>query len=130
MEATFTRLTPAQESLFLTLYLRALDFRSVDPILGDATSAEIADRIDYDFSRQKVQRSLVLDLATRTKTLDQLVRNFAARHPDAVVLDLGCGLDPRVVRRCLHGGLVRRGLPDRRGDTRAVPARGVACHRR
>ncbi len=98
MEIAFTRLTPAQESLFLTLYLRALDFRSADPILGDATSADIADRVDYDFGRQKVQRSLVLDLATRTKVLDQLIRNFVARHPDAVVVDLGCGLDPRAIR--------------------------------
>jgi hypothetical protein len=54
MKAAFTRLTPAPESILLALYLRALDFRSADPILGDATSAEIADRIDYDFGRQKV----------------------------------------------------------------------------
>ena len=98
MDATFARLTPAQESLFLTLYLRTLDFRSADPILGDATSAEIADRVDYDFGRQKVQKSLVLDLATRTKALDQLIKNFVAVHQDAVVVDLGCGLDPRAIR--------------------------------
>jgi O-methyltransferase involved in polyketide biosynthesis len=98
METTFRQLTPAQESLFLTLYLRALDNKSEDPILGDSLSAEIADKIDYDFTKQKVQRSLVLDLALRTKKLDDLIRAFAAEHPDAVVLDLGCGLDPRAVR--------------------------------
>jgi O-methyltransferase involved in polyketide biosynthesis len=99
VETTFRDLTPAQESLFLTLYLRALDSRSADPILGDRASADLADAIDYDFTRQRVQNSLVLDLATRTKTLDELIRRFAARHPDAVVLDLGCGLDTRA-RRC------------------------------
>lgn len=103
MEATFTELTPIQESAFLTLYLRYLDAKSRDPILGDAVSRDIGDRIDYDFGRQKVQNSLVLDLATRTKTLDRLIRDFAAKHPDAVVIDLGCGLDPRAAR-C--------GLPD------------------
>lgn len=104
METTFRELTPAQESLFLTLYLRALDRRSPDPILGDTVSAEIADKIDYDFTRQKVQHSQVLDLALRTKRLDDLIRAFAARHPSAVVLDLGCGLDPRVLRCGLPPG--------------------------
>lgn len=98
METMFRELTPAQESLLLTLYLRALDSKSANPILGDTLSAEIADKIDYDFTRQKVQPSLVLDLALRTKKLDDLIRAFVARHPNAVVLDLGCGLDPRVVR--------------------------------
>lgn len=98
METTFRSLTPAQESAFLTLYLRTLDYKSADPILGDSVSAAIADEIDYDFTRLKVQRHLVLDLSTRTKKLDQLIRQFVANHPNAVVLDLGCGLDPRVIR--------------------------------
>jgi O-methyltransferase involved in polyketide biosynthesis len=45
--------------------------------------------------RLEVGRSMVLDLALRTRTLDDLVRRFLGRHRDAVVLDLGCGLDPR-----------------------------------
>ncbi len=98
MERTFSSLTPAQESLFLTLYLRALDCKSANPILGDTVSAAIAEKIDYDFTRQKVQGSLILDLSTRTKKLDELIRVFVAKHPNAVVLDLGCGLDPRVIR--------------------------------
>ncbi|MEU6580582.1 class I SAM-dependent methyltransferase [Nocardia sp. NPDC046763] len=98
METTFSSLTPAQESLFLTLYLRALDCAARNPILGDTVSAEIAENIDYDFGRQQVSGSLVLDLACRTRTLDELVRSYLAQHPDAVVLDLGCGVDPRVLR--------------------------------
>lgn len=34
----------------------------------------------------------------RTNTLDGLIRAFTAAHPDAAVLDLGCGLDPRAAR--------------------------------
>jgi O-methyltransferase involved in polyketide biosynthesis len=85
--------------MFLTLYLRALDCRRRNPILGDTLSAELVDKIDYDFkTRQSVGTSLVLDLACRTRTLDQLIRDFAAQHPNALVLDLGCGLDPRAIR--------------------------------
>jgi O-methyltransferase involved in polyketide biosynthesis len=43
-------------------------------------------------------RAKRLDLALRTNALDNLVRAFVTQHPDAVVLDLGCGLDPRQVR--------------------------------
>src|SRR5215472_16613101 len=97
-ESLFRGLTPAQESLFLTLHFRALDYRSPSPILADATSAQLADSIGYDFRQLKVIGAKSLDLALRTNTLDKLVSAFVARHGDAVVLDLGCGLDPRQVR--------------------------------
>jgi O-methyltransferase involved in polyketide biosynthesis len=97
-KSPFRDLTPAQESLFLTLYFRSLDYKSPSPILGDATSARLADTIGYDFRRLKVMRAKRLDLALRTRTLDNLVRSFVAKNRDAVVLDLGCGLDPRMIR--------------------------------
>ncbi|MBO0811347.1 MAG: class I SAM-dependent methyltransferase [Microlunatus sp.] len=91
-------LDPLRQTLLLTLYAKAVDARLPQPILGDDCSAELADKIDYDFARLKVKPSLVCSTALRTKKLDQAVREFVARHPDAVVLDLGCGFDPRVVR--------------------------------
>lgn len=100
-------LTPTQKSIFATLYLRALDSRSPRPILGDTLSSEIVDKIDYDFAQQKARwstgnrllvSSLVANVALRSKRLDEIVGNFVARHPDAIVLELGCGLDPRAVR--------------------------------
>jgi O-methyltransferase involved in polyketide biosynthesis len=33
--------------------------------------------------------------AVRAKTLDTIIDRFITTHPNAVVLDLGCGLDPR-----------------------------------
>lgn len=86
-----------QKVLFLQLHLRALDCRSRTPILGDTASAELAEMIDYDFPR--VPNSVVLVHAVRALTLDKAVRRFVAQHLDAVVLDLGCGLDTRA-RRC------------------------------
>jgi hypothetical protein len=49
-ESAVGTLTPAQESLFLTLHLRALDSRSARPILGDTASAELAGTVGYDFT--------------------------------------------------------------------------------
>lgn len=90
-------LTPVQKVLLLQLHLRALDGRSPNPILGDAASVELAEKIDKDWPL--IPRSVVLVHAVRAVTLDNAVRRFVARHPDAVVLDLGCGLDTRA-RRC------------------------------
>lgn len=97
--------TPAQESLFLTLGGRALDSRLPRPFLGDAMADEILAKVGYDLTRFPAltnrfldPRSRVFDIALRAKTLDDLVRCFIADHPDAVVLDLGAGLDTRIFR--------------------------------
>ncbi|WP_406636586.1 class I SAM-dependent methyltransferase [Amycolatopsis sp. WGS_07] len=92
------RLDPLRETLLLTLHAKALDSQSPHPILGDVHSARIAAEIDYDFARLKVKPSLVCGTALRAKKLDDAVRAFVSAHPDAVVVDLGCGLDPRALR--------------------------------
>lgn len=85
----------------VTLYLRAYESRSRHPVLGDHTAAEAVDRIDYDFKR--IHRTSLPAgnqylVALRAKQLDDWCVDFLARHPDAVVLHLGCGLDGRAFR--------------------------------
>ncbi len=85
----------------VTLYLRAYESRSRQPILGDHTAAEAVDRIDYDFKR--IHRTTLPAgnqylVALRAKQLDEWSADFLARHPEAVVLHLGCGLDGRAFR--------------------------------
>ncbi|MEU6713972.1 class I SAM-dependent methyltransferase [Nonomuraea sp. NPDC046802] len=89
---------PVQETLLLTLYMRALDGRLPRSILGDKHSDDLVRRLDYDFSRIKASPSLVAATALRAKKLDEAVRAFCAAHPSCVVLDLGCGLDTRMQR--------------------------------
>jgi O-methyltransferase involved in polyketide biosynthesis len=91
-------LTPVQETMFLTLYGRALDSRAPHPILGDKMADEIAGKIDYDFAKLKLGSNIVVNIALRAKMLDEVVGRFVADHPDAVVLDLGAGLDDRMFR--------------------------------
>ncbi|MEV5839560.1 class I SAM-dependent methyltransferase [Nocardia sp. NPDC052112] len=93
--------TPAQESLFLTLGGRALDSRLPRPFLGDTMADEVLGKTGYDlgkFPGLSPKMSKVFDIAVRTKRLDEVVRRFVADHPDAVVLDLGAGLDTRIMR--------------------------------
>jgi O-methyltransferase involved in polyketide biosynthesis len=88
-----TELTPVEQTAFLTEYARALDSRWTLPILGDALAGEVVGKIDYDFAGLGVQTSVVCQTALRAKMLDDRVRRFVDAHPDAVVVDLGAGLD-------------------------------------
>ncbi|MDH6230695.1 O-methyltransferase involved in polyketide biosynthesis [Mesorhizobium soli] len=91
-------LTRERETLLITLYGKALESRRPNSILADHFAEEAAARIDYDFSKLKVDGVMGVGFAARARTLDDWVRAFLADHPDAIVLDLGCGLDTRVFR--------------------------------
>jgi O-methyltransferase involved in polyketide biosynthesis len=88
-----TGLSAIEQTAFLTEYARALDSRWARPILGDTLAHEVVGNIDYDFAGLGVQTSVVCQTALRAKMLDDRVRAFVAAHPDAVVVDLGAGLD-------------------------------------
>jgi methyltransferase (TIGR00027 family) len=98
MAITLPALTPIEDSLFLTLCCRALDNRSPDPVLADARADEIVRRLDYDYGGLHISSNLRLNAALRAKKLDEVAAAFLARHPDAVALDLGAGLDTRAFR--------------------------------
>jgi O-methyltransferase involved in polyketide biosynthesis len=66
---------------------------------------EILTKVGYDLARFPAlhtklldPKSRVFDIAVRAKRFDEVVCRFVARHPDAVVLDLGAGLDGRMFR--------------------------------
>lgn len=91
-------LSPLEQTALLTQYARALDSRWPRPILGDTLADDIVDRIDYDFAGLGVPISVVCQTALRAKMLDDRVRAFTAEHPNAVVVDLGAGLDTGLFR--------------------------------
>ena len=59
---------------------------------------QIVRTADYDFGQLDIDTNLILNVALRAKKLDQVASAFLARHPDAVGLDLGAGLDTRFER--------------------------------
>lgn len=98
MGITVTGLSPIEQTAFLTEYARALDSRWNRPILADMLADEVVGKIDYDFAGLGVQSSVVCQTALRAKMLDDRVRRFISDHPDAVVVDLGAGLDGGIFR--------------------------------
>jgi O-methyltransferase involved in polyketide biosynthesis len=91
------RLTGVQETLLIPLYAKALDSRSKHPILGDKKTDEMVKAIDYEFWELETPGNTNI-LAVRARQLDEWVREFVLANKDAIVINLGCGLDSRVSR--------------------------------
>jgi O-methyltransferase involved in polyketide biosynthesis len=98
MSVTLPTFTPLEDSLWLTLCCRALDNRRAHPILGDAMADQVVRTLDYDYRQLHIKTNLLLNATVRAKKLDEVTAGFLARHPDAVGLDLGSGLDTRFER--------------------------------
>ncbi|WP_436531813.1 class I SAM-dependent methyltransferase [Actinoplanes sp. HUAS TT8] len=92
-------LVGVQKTLSPVLKAKALDNRLPDPILGDEYAERTMRRLDPDYDKGRFGASqLGLSAVVRAKIFDDWARSFLADHPDAVVLNVGCGLDARVFR--------------------------------
>ena len=92
------QLTGEKQTLLITLHAKAMESRLPDSLLKDRFADHALALIDHDFSRLELGRDGAISLAIRAKTFDDWTRAFLAKHPEAVVLNLGCGLDSRVFR--------------------------------
>ena len=98
MELQKVHLTGEKQTLLITLHAKAVESRLPDSLLKDRFADEAIRRIDYDFSLLDIGPDVAISLAMRAKAFDDWTRAFLKTHPDAVVLDLGCGLDSRIFR--------------------------------
>lgn len=98
MPIAVTEFSRLEQTAFLTAYARALDNRSPDPILGDEFSDRVVGLIDYDFASFRIPASVVRQTALRAKLLDERIAKFTTANPDAVVVDLGAGLNAPLSR--------------------------------
>jgi O-methyltransferase involved in polyketide biosynthesis len=90
-------LTKVQETLIITLYAKAIDNRSKNPILNDEKADQLVSMVDYDFGKFKSFGNNNV-IVVRAKQYDEWLKEFLKINPNAVVLNLGCGLDTRVTR--------------------------------
>jgi O-methyltransferase involved in polyketide biosynthesis len=98
MESEKVHLTNEKEPYLATLYGKALDYRTKNPILGDKFADEVVRRVDFDFEKLKLPEGAEITLPIRAKHLDQWTREFLEANGESTVLNLGCGLDSRVFR--------------------------------
>ena len=97
-----------QETLIIPLYERKVCSELYPALYRDETAVHLMDKIDYDFSEVDkkyhglMQRFGALEVAMRQNDLAIEVRNYLKMHPNAAVVNLGCGLDS-AGRRCDNG---------------------------
>lgn len=97
-----------QETLVIPIYGRMKSSQLYPFLFKDDGATRLMSRIDYDFSslesnsRNAMQRFGFLEVAVRQYNLAWEVRDYLKTHPNATVVNLGCGLDD-TGRHCDNG---------------------------
>ena len=97
-----------QETLIIPLFARKVCSELYPNLYRDETAVQLINEIDYDFSQvEKNSHSLMqrfgsLEVAMRQYDLAFEVRDYLKNHPNATVVNLGCGLDS-TGRACDNG---------------------------
>ena len=88
-----------QETLIIPLFARKVCSELYPDLYRDETAVRLINQIDYDFSEAEknshslMQRFGSLEVAMRQYNLAFEVRDYLKDHPNAAVVNLGCGLD-------------------------------------
>ena len=88
-----------QETLIIPLYARKMCSELYPNLYRDEAARRLMNAVDYDFSalqkksHKLMQRFGFLEAAMRQNDLAFEVREYLKSHPNAAVVNLGCGLD-------------------------------------
>jgi len=94
-------LSGVKETMLITLYLRAMESQRPDAIMKDEKAVTLVTQMSYDFDQVRKIRMNEGNKVARimlTREMDRYARDFLSRHPEAVVVHIGCGLDSRFER--------------------------------
>ena len=89
------------ETMLITLYIRAMESQRPDALIKDEKAVALVNQMGAGFDRIKQVKMDEEDKVTiilRSREFDRYARNFMERHPQAVVVHFGCGLDARFDR--------------------------------
>jgi O-methyltransferase involved in polyketide biosynthesis len=83
-----------QETLLLPLWGRAYEMQKKSPRLVDENAVEIIKNFDYDFSEiEKTQAMSQHGWVARSLHTDRMALAFMEKHPEATIVNIGCGMD-------------------------------------
>ncbi len=91
------QLGDVEETALIPLAVRASETKRKNARINDYKEAEIIDRLNIDtknFGKLITHECVV----ARTILFDSVLKNYISLYPDAVVLNIGCGLDDRFSR--------------------------------
>ena len=88
-----------QETLVIPLYGRKMCTEQFPNLFQDSKAVELIDSLDYDFTAmEKKSKSIgyrfgALEVAMRETDLGLEIKDYLKTHPNAAVVNMGCGLD-------------------------------------
>jgi len=94
-------LSGVSDTYLAPLYWKAMESQRPDAMIKDEKAVALVTQNSLDFSRVRQIPMNELLKAMRiifTREMDRYARDFIRRHPDAVVVHIGCGLDSRFER--------------------------------
>jgi methyltransferase (TIGR00027 family) len=98
-----------EETALLTLYARAIESQSEDPILKDEKLEAMVEHLDpllenqdskmaQRLRKRAIDPRLTVHIQIRAKKYDDYALRFLEKHPEGVIINIGCGLDTRFFR--------------------------------
>lgn len=94
------RLNDLQKTLFMPVWARAMETLKQKPLLRDNAALKVMESVDFDFSNmtRNVTEISQLSWIARCIRYDRVINNFISKNPDAVIVNIGCGLDTNYER--------------------------------
>ena len=86
------------ETMLQTLYARAKESQKKEHYIYDPKAVEIVSQLEYDFSKADKDGTMSSGVIARTIVLDKMVGEFLNKFPDAIVVNIACGMDTRCYR--------------------------------
>lgn len=91
-------ITGVPETMIQTLYARAKESQKEQHKIYDKKAIEIVSNLDYDFSNADKDFAMSSGVISRTIILDKLVKKYIEKNPNALVINIACGMDTRFYR--------------------------------
>jgi O-methyltransferase involved in polyketide biosynthesis len=101
LETAGQTLSGVAETLLIPLYIRAIESQRPDALLKDERAVALVRQMGDDLAwleQAKVDEEVRVALVLRNREFDRRARDYLARHPQTVVVHMGCGLDVRFER--------------------------------
>ncbi|MGM9541038.1 class I SAM-dependent methyltransferase [Anaerovibrio sp.] len=93
------KLNGVEETMLIPLWCRAHETTAKErPLIQDDMAVQIVQRIDYNFEQFASSKMSQTGVAVRSSILDKAAGDFFLQYPDAVCINLACGLDTRFYR--------------------------------
>ena len=112
-------LSGVPETMLQTVYARARETQTRGAI-RDEKAVELVRRLDYDFHHAEADTAMRSGVVARTIVLDRLTEAYLRAHPDAVVVNIACGLDARCYRMTGYTHWYNLDLPETIAVRRAL----------